>query len=134
MAAIVQNAAPIMNDILSEGRNAFARVDGNHVVPVSVFRVALGMAATIAGGKTDSILSTGLYPRNAENKAAVGGMLLRIGASFTAPILANDVSIASGNLCVIPTMTIVKNIAILAVKDVFIMVNIIPEATPLSCG
>ena len=28
----------------------------------------------------------------------------------------------------------VKNMAILAVKEVFIMVNIIPDATPLSCG
>ena len=32
----------------------------------------------------------------------------------------------------IPTMTMVKNIAILAVNAVFIMVYIIPDATPLS--
>ena len=51
-----------------------------------------------------------------------------------APILASDVVMASGNLWVIPTMTMVKNIAILAVNEVFIIVNIIPEATPLSCG
>jgi hypothetical protein len=38
------------------------------VVPVSVFRVVLGMAATIEGGKTDSMALTGLYPRKAENK------------------------------------------------------------------
>ena len=98
MAAKLQNTAPIMNDIWSDGKNAFAKVDGNHVVPVSVVRVALGMVATIVGGKTDSIALTGLYPRNAENKAPVGGMLLKIGASFTAPMPASDVSMASGNL------------------------------------
>src|ERR1039457_4008122 len=31
-------------------------------------------------------------------------------------------------------MTMVKNMAILAVNEVFIIVNIIPDATPLSCG
>jgi len=60
MAAMAQNAAPIMNDILRDGIKASARVDGNQVVPVSVFRVVLGMAATIAGDKTDSIALTGL--------------------------------------------------------------------------
>ena len=92
------------------------------------------MAATIGGGNIDSMVLTGLYPKNAENRAPVGGILLRIGASFTAPMPASDVSMASGNLWVIPIITIVKNMAILAVNEVFIMVNIIPEATPLSCG
>ena len=45
-----------------------------------------------------NIESTGLYPKNAENSAAVGGILLRIGAKWMAPILASDVAMASGNL------------------------------------
>ena len=55
-----------------------------------------------------------------------------MGVNCTAPILARDDVSAPGKRCVIPTMTMVKKIAILAVKAVFIMVVSIPEATPRS--
>jgi hypothetical protein len=50
-----------MNDVLSVGRNAFANVVGNQVVPVIVLSVDCGMVATTAGGKFDSILYYHLF-------------------------------------------------------------------------
>lgn len=134
IAARAENIAPIMKAILKDGMNASARVVGNQVVPVRVVFVAAGIIATTFAGKADKIASTGLYPRKAENNAPDGGILLRSGASLTAPILASEAVIASGKRCVIPIITMVKNIAILAVNAVFIMVYIIPEAIPLSSG
>ena len=94
----------------------------------------VGMWDTIGIGKAAKIALTGLEPRSAENKAAVGGRLLIIGAKALAPILFSEEDMASGNLCVNPTMIMVKNIPILAINAVLIMVVIIPEATPLSCA
>lgn len=98
IAARAENIAPIIKAILNDGMNASARVVGNQVVPVSVVLVVAGIMATTLDGKAARMLSTGLYPRKAENKAPDGGMLLRIGASFTAPILASEAVMASGNL------------------------------------
>ena len=105
-AAIKQNIAPIMKDVLRAGINAFANVVGNHVVPVIVLRVDCGMVATTEAGKLDSIALTGFDPSSAENNAPAGGILLMIGAKWMAPILVSDVTIASGNLYVIPTISI----------------------------
>jgi len=95
-----------MNEILSEGIKAFSRVEGNHVVPVIVLRVDCGMVATTEAGKLDSIALTGFDPSSAENNAPAGGILLMIGAKWMAPILVSDVTIASGNIYVIPTISI----------------------------
>jgi hypothetical protein len=117
IAAMIQNMAPIMNDVLRSGINATANVVGNHVVPVIVLSVD-GMVATTADGRLDSIAVTGFDPRSAENNAPARGILLIIGAKCIAAILVNDVTIATGNLWVIPTISIVKNMAILAIMDV----------------
>jgi len=95
-----------MKDVLRAGINAFANVVGNHVVPVIVLRVDCGMVATTEAGKLDSIALTGFDPSSAENNAPAGGILLMIGAKWMAPILVSDVTIASGNLYVIPTISI----------------------------
>ena len=42
-AAIADNIAPIMNDVCRDGRNAFASVDGNHVIPVNMLSIELGI-------------------------------------------------------------------------------------------
>ena len=80
MAAMIQNIAPIMKEVLRAGINAFAKVVGNHVVPVIVLSVDRGMVATTAGGKLDSMAVTGFDPRSAENNAPAGGILLMISA------------------------------------------------------
>ena len=98
IAANMLSIAPKIKDTFRAGRNAFANVCGNHVVPCIVFKVVCGMAATTDDGKADSTISTGLYPKKAENNAPVGGMLLKIGASCAAPMLVSEAVIASGNL------------------------------------
>ena len=60
IAAIMDITAPIMNDVCSDGKNAFERVDGNHVIPVNVFKVDPGIWATIEGGNVVSMALIGL--------------------------------------------------------------------------
>ena len=101
---------------------AVANVDGNHVVPVKVLNVEAGMLLTIGAGILANNDPTGLYPRSAENRADVAGMLFKSGAKFAAPILVREDVISAGNLWVIPTMSTVKNRPILTVKPVFMRV------------
>jgi hypothetical protein len=49
-----------MNDVCSDGKKAFARVDGNHVMPVNVFKIELGIWTIIDGGNVVNMASTGL--------------------------------------------------------------------------
>ena len=63
--AIRHNIAPIMNDVRSEGINAFANVVGNHVVPVIVLRVDCGIVATVEAVRLDSMVLTGFAGSNA---------------------------------------------------------------------
>lgn len=77
MAAIIESNAPIIEGC-SEWwyKCIFVRVDGKPCCKsFKVFNVAWGIYATIGAGKAANIESTELYPKNAENKAAVGGIL-----------------------------------------------------------
>ena len=60
IAPIADIIAPIMNDVCSDGKNAFASVEGNHVIPVNVFKIELGIWATIDGGNVINMALTGL--------------------------------------------------------------------------
>ena len=77
---------------------AVANVVGNHVVPVNVLKVAGGMLAIAGAGKLANMEPIGLYPKSAENKADVAGILFKSGAKFEAPILTSDDVISAGNL------------------------------------
>src|SRR5512137_2411466 len=79
----------------------------------------------------------GLYPRNAENNAPVGGMEPRVAATdarFAEPRLAREFETAFGNAPWMPKITIVKNTAMLAVFAELNNVDIMPDATPRSSG
>src|SRR5512138_3154142 len=133
-AATAARPAPMKNDSRTEGRKACASVVGNQVVPVRVAMVAGGMACTVAAGREARIACTGLNPRNAAKRAPVGGITVMAGISSAALAAVRACASAEGNSTVMLVMRMVKNMAMLATKPVFIRVETIPEATPRFSG
>src|SRR5271157_243440 len=109
-------------------------VRGNQVLLVRAVMVCCDIVLLTASGRLLTMDIAGLYPRNAANSAPVGGFALRTGASVCAPMLWSEVDMTPGKEFVRPTMTMVKKITMLTEKAVFIMVDIIPDATPRSSG
>ena len=119
-------------EILSDGMKAFASVVGNQVMPVRVVMVAGLIAAKTDWGKVTRIAWTGLYPRNAANKAPVGGIALIGMIKSVAPASVSDVASSGGNRCVRLTMTMVKNRAMDMTIPLFCSIDLMPDATPRS--
>ena len=99
--------------------NAGAIACGKNVVLSKRALVAGGIDATVAAGIDARMAPTGLYPRNAANKAEVGDMWLNAGASCDAPAEVSALEIALGKLTESASRTIVKNRARLIVCPTF---------------
>lgn len=99
--------------------NAGAIAFGKKVLPVSSAFVAAGIVDVIDDGSAPNIVPTGLYPRNAANRADVGETFLNAGISCDAPALVSALEIAPGRLEDSAPSTIVKNIARLIVCPTF---------------
>jgi hypothetical protein len=94
-----------------------------------------GLTVLITDCGTEArMVLTGLYPRNAANKALVGGITLIGPIRFEAPTFVRDSARTWGNKRVRLMITIVKNIAIEATIPLFCSMALIPEATPRSSG
>ena len=80
IAPIMNMKNPAIKAILREVMNEPASAVGNHIFPSSVRITECGMSALRpASAGSDRIVPTGLYPRNAENSADVGGSLSNTG-------------------------------------------------------